>query len=204
VAITDADAVNHVVKQIEHWAKWFNVSRINHQNPQLAVEFELKANTDGSVITSRHSDKDVHFTFTDGEQFTVSVTNKSTKNLYIAVLDLSQDGSVDVLYPEQGAQEFVAPNKTWEKPLEAFVPSGRKSVRDVLKLIATTGYADFNFLKQKATRGGGGLPQTRGKPRNPLEELLGNAALGTTRGARPQKIEGWTTADRVFEVRSKN
>lgn len=204
VAITDADAVNHVVKQVEHWAKWFNVSRINHQNPNLAVKFELKTSTDGNASTSRHSDKDVHFTFTDGEKFTVSVTNNSSKRLYIAVLDLSEDGSVDVLYPVRGAQEFVAPNKTWEKPLEAFVPSGRKSVRDVLKLIATTSYTDFNFLKQEAVRGGGPLSPTHGNSRNPLEELLGNAAVGTTRGARPIEVKGWTTADRVFEVRTKS
>ena len=197
VAITDADAVNHVVKQVEHWAKWFNILRINHENPELAVEFDLKPNTDGSASASHHSDKDIHFTFTEGELFTVSVTNKSTKKLYIAVLDLSQDGSVDVLYPERGAQEFVAPNKTWEKSLETYVPSGRNSVRDVLKLIATTSYTDFNFLKKEAVRGGGG------NSRNPLEELLGNAAIGTTRGSRPTKVKGWTTADRIFEVRAK-
>jgi len=98
----------------------------------------------------------------------------------------------------------VAPGKTWSKQLETFVPDGRDSVRDVLKLIATTSPADFNFLRQEAVRGGSPLSKTRGRNRNPLEQLLANAAIGTTRGAREVRVETWTTVDRVLEVRRKD
>jgi len=76
-------------------------------------------------------------------------------------------------------------------------------VRDLLKLIATTNYADFGFLKQGPVPRGSPLPPTRGRPRNPLEELLANAAMGTTRGVKQVEVENWTTVDRVLEVRRR-
>jgi hypothetical protein len=46
---------------------------------------------------------------------------------------------------------------------------------------ATTRYADFGFLKQAAARDRARVAATRGKAANPLEELLTNAAVSTTR-----------------------
>ena len=203
VAVSDPDAVSRVVKQVTHWAKWFNIMRINHQQPNLGVAFELRVAEVVRESALRFADREVNLTLAAGEQFTMEVTNKSQQNLYIALLDLSSDGSVDVVYPLLGQQEFVAPNKTWRKPLETWLPEGRDFVRDLLKLIATTNYADFGFLKQGPVPRGSPLPPTRGRPRNPLEELLANAAMGTTRGVKQVEVENWTTVDRVLEVRRR-
>lgn len=202
VAVTDPDAVSHVVTQVTHWAKWFNILGITNQTPELGLDFELEP--EGAAKgTPGPSDRQVNLTLSEGERFTISITNKSNRDLYIALLDLSGDGSVDVVYPARGAQEFVAPGKTWTKVLKTTLPQGRDSVRDILKLIATTQYADFSFLEQAAVRGGQGLAATRGKAANPLEELLANAAVGTTRGVASVEVGSWTTVDKVLEVRQK-
>ena len=110
------------------------------------------------------------------------------------------------MFPARGEQEFVAPGETWSITLETFVPPPpeRRFVRDVLKLFATTSFADFSFLEQEAVRGGPPLPKTEGYARNPLEELLANAAKGTTRGAKRKVDTGiWITAERILEVRRK-
>ncbi len=203
VAVTDPDAVSRVVKQVEHWAMWFNTLGIENQQPELGVEFEIKIAEGARDSARRLADREVDLTLMEGEQFTIKVTNKSPQNLYIALLDLSSDGSVDVLYPVGGQQEFVAPDKTWSKRLETFVPKGYDSVRDVLKLIATSNFADFNFLKQHAVPRGQKLENTRGGSRNPLEQLLASAALGTTRGTKEVEPKDWATVDRVLEVRRK-
>jgi hypothetical protein len=39
-----------------------------------------------------------------------TVTNKSDRNVYFAILDLSSDGSLDVLYPAEGSHEALAPD----------------------------------------------------------------------------------------------
>jgi hypothetical protein len=202
VAVTDPDAVLHVVMQVTHWAKWFNILGISNQQTELGLDFELKPES-AAKGTAGPSDREVNLTLFEGEKFTISITNKSKRDLYIALLDLSGDGSVDVVYPQRGAQEFVAPNNTWTKVLKTTLPQGRASVRDILKLIATTKYADFGFLEQTAVRGGPGLAATRGKAASPLEELLGNAAVGTTRGVASVEVGNWATMDRVLEVRQR-
>ena len=202
VDVTDPDAVSHVATQVTHWAKWFNILGISNQEPELGLDFELKPES-AAKGTPGPSDRQVGLTLFEGERFTISITNKSRKDLYIALLDLSGDGSVDVVYSARGAQEFVAPDKTWTKVLKTTLPGGRDSVRDILKVIATTGYADFSFLKQAAVRGGPRLAATRGKAANPLEELLANAAVGMTRGVGGVEVGSWTTMDRVLEVRRR-
>jgi hypothetical protein len=203
VPVSDPDAVSRLVEQVTHWAKWFNILRISNSHPDLGVAFELKGVGGTRRGGSPFSNQDVDLTLAAGERLSIEITNTSQQNLYIALLDLSSDGSVDVVYPWRGGQEFVAPGKSWRKQLEAYLPPGHDTVRDVLKLIATTNYADFSFLQQAAVRGAPALTQTRGQARNPLEELLANAAMGTTRGARPVDLEDWVTVDKVLEVRRR-
>jgi uncharacterized caspase-like protein len=202
VAVTGPDAVSHVVTQVTHWAKWFNILGITNQQPEFGLDFDLKP--EGAAKgTAVPSDRQVNLTLFEGERFTISITNKSNRDLYIVLLDLSGDGSVDLVYSARGAQEVVAPGKTWTKVLKTTLPAGRDSVRDILKVIATTGYADFSFLKQAAVRGGPRLAATRGKAANPLEELLANAAVGMTRGVASEEVGSWTTMDKVLEVRQR-
>jgi uncharacterized caspase-like protein len=202
VAVTDPDAVLHVVQQVTHWAKWFNILGISNKQRDLGLDFELKPE-DAAKGMAGPSDRKVNLTLFEGERFTISITNKSNSNLYIALLDLSGDGSVALVYPAPGVQEFIAPAKTWNRVLKTTLPEGRGSVRDILKVIVTTKYADFRFLKQGAVRGGPRLAATRGKAANPLEELLANAAVGMTRGIEDVEVGSWTTLDRVLEVQRR-
>jgi uncharacterized caspase-like protein len=202
VPAEDPGAVAAVVEQITHWAKWFNVLQINNQNSDLNLEFILKphgpAAARGDLV-----DREVNLSLSKGEQFTIQITNKSQKEIYIALLDLCSDGKVDLVFPRGGEQELMEPGKTLTKTLRTTLPDGRDSIRDVLKLVATISYADFRFLKQPAVHGGQKLADTRGKPANPLEELLAGAAMGVTRGVEEVEVGNWSTVDRVLEVKSK-
>jgi hypothetical protein len=194
-----------VVEDVMHWAKWYNIFGINHHHPELKVEFEIKKEEGAPESQPKLADQDISITFHVGEIFSIEVTNKSEKNIYIALLDLSSDGSVEVIFPYGTGEEFIAPNKTWRQKFKTFLPEGRDSIRDVLKLIATTSYVDFNFLQLDGVSKGPDLMKTRGKSRNPLEQLLGNAALGTTRsGFKRIETVNWTTIDRVLEVHRKD
>ena len=205
VPVSSQDAVSRVVEVVTHWAKWYNVFSISHHYPELKVEFEIKKAEGSPESQPELADQDISITFPVGEIFTIEVTNKSKKNIYIVLLDLSSDGSVEVIFPKNQGEEFIAPEKTWKKKFETWLPDGLDSIRDVLKLIATTSYVDFNFLELGALRKGPELMETRGKSRNPLEQLLANAALGTTRsGIKGIEIVNWTTVDRVLEVHRKD
>jgi hypothetical protein len=203
VPVDESDCVTLVVEQIKQWAKWFNVLRINNQNPDIDIEFVLRPQ---ESVKSRGSleNREVSFSLLEGEGFTAQIKNKSRKDLYIALIDLSSDGSVNVVFPENGAEEFMEPERALTKALKTGLPKGRNSIRDVLKLIATTSYADFNFLRQAAVKGEQKLAIIRGKPTNPMEELLSAAVMGTTRGDNKNvNVGNWTTIERVLEVKRK-
>ncbi len=201
VAVTDPEATSRVVEQVTKWTKWLNILFLENDSHDLGLEFEVSAS---EARGGNLEDREVDLTLLDGDRFTIEVTNKSNRRMYIAVLDLSSDGSVDLIYPEIGQEEFVAKDETWTKTLESFVPEGRDSVRDVLKVFATTEPADFKFLRQSAVRGGRELPRGSGdRKRNPLEQLMANYALGTTRGVRRVPKLSWVTAERVLEIRGE-
>jgi Caspase domain len=202
VAVNDPDAVRRVVMQVTHWAKWFNLLRIRNQDPALGFEFEVSMKKAGGPAGPH--DGQVSLSLFEGEKFAVRVTNRSSKDLFIALLDLSNDGSVEVVYPAGGQQEFVAPGATWEKELETTLPAGRDSLRDVLKLIVTARYADFTFLRQGPVRGGPRLAEGLRGSRHPLEELLANASMGTMRsGVKRVEVGDWATRERVLEIRRR-
>ncbi len=198
ISIKDSNAVTRTVKQITHWAKWYNILAIDNNQSELSINFQLTA------INDSNNKKSLNLNLPAGQQFTMQVSNQSRKNIYIALLDLSSDGSVSVILPARGQQEFIAPNQQWKTTLKASLPRDKTKMRDMLKLIATTEYADFSFLNQGPVTRGIALKQSNGKTRNPLEELLANAAMGTTRGINQPIIKNWKTINRVLNIYREN
>lgn len=114
VAVDNPNSVAIVVKQITHWAKWYNVLQISNHNPDLDIDFKLRphgtSKDRGSLI-----DKEIDLSLLEGDQFSIQVTNRSHRDVYIALLDLSTNGSVDLVFPKGGEQEFMEQGKTLEK-----------------------------------------------------------------------------------------
>jgi hypothetical protein len=203
VPVEDANAVALVIDQITQWAKWYNILRIENHNADPMVDFVLV--TEGSATTRGSlTDRKVNLTLVEGNEFTVHVANKSSKNLYLALLDLSSSGKVSVLFPVGGEQEFIVPGLTLTRSFKATLSEGQNVDRDVLKLFATTSYADFSVFEQPPVRGGVGVSRRRGQSPNPLEELLADASLGSKRGVERVAVGGWATNDRIVEVRRRN
>jgi len=190
------DAVARVVKQVLHWATWFNTQRIKNETGKLSLAFEIvREGENASQGTS-----DDRLAFTAGERLTFNVRNDSVEPVYLAVLYLSSDGSMDVVYPQLGQQEAVGPGKEWSRTFAVFVPDGHSSIRDIVKIIGTTSYADFSFLSQKPVPRGTPLAKTRGQNRNALEQLLGQGVSGTTRSISLIETDRWVTAEKVIEI----
>lgn len=198
IAVSDARVVARVIDRVTQWAKWFNVLSIANPVPSLTVKFAVKPVEQQTRGTFRQVGE-AELVLPQGERFQCVIENTSRKNLYITILDLSTDGSVSVIYPREGAAELLPAGATWTQTFETYLPEGFTSVKDVLRLFATTTQLDFRFLEQDAIRGGESL--TRGPGTDPLAQLLAQAALGTTRGARPLVLADWITAERVIEVR---
>ncbi len=205
VSISDPDAVRRVVAQVSQWAKWFNILSIDNVAPVFDIKFTLKVVRDGQSRAPFAHVGQAEAVVYPGERVECIVENTSHRDLYLTMLDLSTDGSVSVIYPDApGAAELLPARSTWSKPIEMYLPAGLKSVKDILKVFATTTKIDFYFLTQPAVRGEEtrDLPQTMN---DPLGQLLANATLGMTRGGRrPAKLDSWATVQRVLEVKQKS
>ena len=122
----------------------------------------------------------------DGEWVFVRVRNtlpRSTdperpwlNTLNITILDLAPDWSIEQMYPSDPASDFITldgESETPPLPLHVSVPKGYKEITDIIKVFATRGGTSFRWLELPALdQPMQPKAQTRGAPRDPLEELL--------------------------------
>lgn len=200
VPVNDPAVTKKIVEQLRQWAKWFNVLSIRNPQGTINVSFTLQGNQTRDPL-SRVGRPDMGVN--EGETVTATLANNSERDLYIAILDLSSDGSITVVYPTvQGADEVLKPNLTLTRSFTTFVPKGRSSVTDVLKVFASYKPVDLSPITQGRIRG-----LQEGVDLDPLEELLMDST-DESRGvapllSKPVDLGTWTTAQRVLVVRRK-
>ncbi len=199
VSTDDPAVVARVVSQVKSWAKWFNVLSMRNMSPEIDLQFTLKGSeTRDPMAHPGRPDMGVK----QGETVDAILKNDSERDLYVAMLDLSSDGSISVVYPtEQGVKEVLRPGATLRKTLRTFVPKGRSIVTDVLKVFASYKPIDLTPLTQDGIRGV--ITDS-----DPLQELLADAGTGS-RGvadvsSRKTNLGTWTTVQRVLVVKRPN
>lgn len=191
LAISDADVVYEAVNQVTQWGKWFNILNIKNNNPKLNIDFNIETSSSSEELI-------------EGAEFTITINNNSGHRLYLALIDLSSDGQIQMVFPKANGKDYLAPGHSLKKRLRAYLPEKLESIRDVLKIIATTEPTDYHFLEQQPIRGAPSLKNVRGNHTSPLEELIASAALGTTRGvgvaANLVDPGNWVTLERTIKV----
>jgi hypothetical protein len=199
VAVSDPAMVERITGQIKSWAKWFNVLSIRNAHPEIELQFTLKGSqTRDPMARVGRPDMGVR----EGDKIDATLTNNSDRELYVAILDLSSDGSVSVVYPtEQGAKEVLRPGLKLTRTFNTSVPKGRSSVTDILKVFASYKPIDLTPLTQGQIR----AIDEPGGELDPLQELLADSA-GLTRqvsasSSAPMNLGSWTTTQRVLVVK---
>ena len=198
VPLDDPELKQKVAKQIRQWAQWFNVLSIINPTPTLGVKLTVTAKRGGQTRSPFASIGQAEAVLKIGEQIECTIENTSPESLYVALVDLSTDGSVSVIHPyPPGASELLPAGAKLSKTFEATLAAGQNSIKDILKVFATTRPVDFRFLTQPPVRGA----ETRDLPDDPFQQLLANAFLGTRALTPVVPLTNWVTAQRVVEVR---
>jgi len=200
ISANDPAAVARVVEQIKAWAKWFNVLSIHNASSELELKFSLKGSqTRDPMARVGRPDMGVFA----GETVDATLTNNSDRDVYVAILDLSSDGSVSVVYPpDLGAKQVLTEGSSLTRTFTTFVPKGRATVTDILKVFASYKPIDLSPLAQGTIRS---VAESPGES-DPLEELLIDSTDGT-RGivaTTPMSLGGWATVQRVLVVKRKS
>jgi hypothetical protein len=200
---SDPEAPKEVVKRLIHLAKYQSVQELDNLTSELsdAVEFEL-LNQNKQPLPNPNN-----ITLQQGELVYLRLKNTSVQPLNVAVLDLEPTWEVSQI-PIQGldAPFFqLVPNQSIDIRLRFTVPEGKgyTQAKEMLKLFATRGPADFRWLKlpsldqeieRKASRGTRSISNSFGK----LLEAVGedtDAAPQLTRAAvyEPDPSAEWVT-----------
>jgi len=181
----DEGASDAVVELVRRWARWSALQKLASIPADADVTFT--ADAAGKSIGA-------------GSQVTFSLGNASAQRYYLSLFALSSDGSVSLVYPEAGANEYIEPGGQWKKTLQTCVPRGKSSVRDVAKVFLTREPHQLAFLEQ------GALSRGAAAERSSLEDVLASRALGVTRGLiRPTQgaNDGWQTRQVAYDVRAE-
>lgn len=196
-----SDARRAVVAGVKIWAKWFNVLSIHNPSPAPNVQIRFRVEAETSRGAPRlpfahvgRPDAELY----EGEIIKCVIESRASTNLYLTMLDLSTDGTVGHVYPENGMQLILPRGETLVLRLGTFVPPARDSVTDVLKVFATASPLDFSFVEQQPLSRG--ERETTPVGSDPLEELVAEAALGARGPTDPVRLDLWTSAERVIRV----
>ena len=176
--IDDPDSANAVVKRFVHLSKYQAVQSLDNPASELNkyVEFELldvnrKPFADPSNIVLKR-----------GQSMVLRIKNTSSQPLNIAILDLDSTwaiskisiaGNEDIFYPLDSKEEIYDTVNTELPDGEAY-----KQAKETLKLFATRGIAQFDWLTLPA------LDEDLGKKGN-LDEELENVANKKGLGINP-------------------
>jgi len=200
VNVSDPEVVGRVVDQVKGWTKWFNVLSIRSLHSEIGLQFAIAGSqTRDPMARVGRPDMGVW----EGENIDATLTNNSARDVYVAILDLSSDGKVSLVYPaEQGAMEVLKPGQKLSRTFTTFISGKRSSETDILKAFASYKPIDLRPLTQGTVRGGDIQPEAS----DPLQALL-NDASGVTRGiapvlAQPAPCE-WATVERELLVKHR-
>lgn len=188
-----------IVERVLKWAKWYGLK-----------DLENERSANGGVPPN------ISFVFREadttrleaGTTLRARLENRSSSRWYLSLLALGDDGSVSLLYPAPGAQEFIEPGGSWERPLVTCVPEGwKRPVRDILKVFLTREPVDLSFLQQTSvTTRGVGLQSDL----DAVLEAMRTSTRGAGRSVRGVSVlgsvvtGGWATREVSFEVHPKD
>jgi len=201
VGARDSSVVDRVVSQLTLWAKWFNVLSIRNDQSEIDLRFTLKKKpTRDAMARVTKADLGV----VEGDTIEGTLTNNSDKDLYVAIVDLSSDGSIAAVYPQAGTRAVLKAGLSLTIAFKTNIPKGRSIVTDILRAFAGRDPFDLNPLTQAAVRG---IPESTGEL-GPIQELLMDSA-GVTRGvepvlSKPIELGRWTVQQVSLQVRRAN
>ena len=190
VPLTEQGHVERVVNQVKDLVHWMTVLDLKNPNSGIKISFDFRRKDDPPKAPSPEE-------VGPGSQLIYTVENLDDQGLYVYVLDISSDGSVALLYPRGGQQE-LPPGGKLEKTIELFLPEGRTTVLDVLKVIATTQQLDPAVFPQGSIRTAPPV-ETRADA-DPLTRFLSKAVRGQ-RAARPVDVKAWVTTQKLVRIR---
>ena len=205
-----------IIQRLEHITRWTNIS-------ELSSPANSQINSDDIKVEIHHnseilSDAEVRFNYYQDNsgkwkepQFKVKLKNTSSKTLYCALLDLTEQFSIDASFFEAGFIKLNSGEETWVlggDMIDASVPQelwerGITDYQDIFKLIVCTSEFDARLLEQdkldlprKQT-----TPNHRGDMRSgTLNRLMNRVQSRDLKRSKAEESDDWVTSQVVIKT----
>ncbi len=218
VKTIQANAYSDTVKRVEHVAKWLTIDKLENSGSVLSQnDIEVKVYVENQVVDS--SMFEMHYSFNNGQwerpHFRLSVQNKSERDVYVALLNLTERFGVNInLQNEQTCVLLEPSSEPWfayagkEIPVsvpDKFWKKGVSEFEDALKIIACTKSFDGSLLCQKDIE----LPETMRSAKKSIQPNRNgtlNKLLDKVRfrhigdSFEETEIDDWITKKLVFKT----
>lgn len=169
LSLTTTNAPRVLVERLVHLAKYRNVLRLENQSGLSSIVDKLHAQVHRPQDTEQtrwKSEAGSSLLLEPGEKIDLAITNCSSQRMYVAVLDLASDWSIQQLYPQSNT-DLLGPQKTETISLVAERAASCSEGIDTLKVFAALDVTDFHGLNLPAldqpplpNRARGDLPRT--------------------------------------------
>ena len=139
----DGDAIPRVLRQLAHWAHWYNLTVLANSNSGLRVDFRIEG-------PARDKDQDGVTVYRPGDEVKFIITNQSARPVYFSILDLTSDGEISQLWPDPGFAEALPAEATWRESTITSLKEDQSQVFDYIKLLVFDRPTDTFFLTTDA------------------------------------------------------
>jgi hypothetical protein len=215
------DQLRKIRDALEGEARWRFVNALENKNPNSQIQIELrvvpievKQDADG-IKWAR--DKEIRtadggqLELTEGDYVNIELKNSGTKDAYVTVLDLQNNGVIGPIwpYPEAGSkmqENRIPADKQWHRInkdtyiFEIEKPYGK----EIYKAIATNEPADFSpLLDRKFLSRKDKDPVQQKLAQTPLGQLLSSITMGKRSAQASVNPADWASAVEIFVVKER-
>ena len=218
ITVNTKDAARLVVQRLEHFTKYHAVQEIDNHDTRSPLARKLLVEWAGYQKDFEPGDKPEPIPFQatanvptveEGEWVFLKLSNLSENVLNVTVLNLEPDRAINQVHPVPPTN-FVAldPNTEEFVPLKAGLPNGRSQAREILKVFATIGTANFRWLQLPPLDKQGSNKTVRSTAPGSLDALL-DALTNPTQLSRQLSpaaypSQEWTTAQIEIQIVKRN
>ena len=207
----DQKASESLQRTLKEFWRWKHLYRLQQDNPSANVQLKtfpviVTLDKNGFPIErpSPYPNRPPtqHLTEPSNSYFMIELTNTSKNPLYVTILELGSDGSVDVLFPtnRNSTDNLIAadgkPHILDYRPY-VYIIKGPVGQRSLLKLIATRDPIDLSGAIQGSIQRG---TDRSGDRTSPLARLLLDLMNGERGATSNPSSQVWGTTDAWIEI----
>jgi metacaspase-1 len=215
------DQLPKIRDALEGEARWRFLNALGNENPDSQIRIDLRVvpveveRGGGWLKWAR--DKEIRtadggqLELTEGDYVNIELKNSGTKDAYVTVLNLQNDGVIGPIWPHPDVASAMQENKIpadkqWHRlAKDTYIFRIEKPYgREVYKAIATGEPADFSpLLDRKFLARGADDPALRKLAQTPLGQLLTSITTGTRSAQASVNPADWASAVAIFVVKER-